>query len=553
MPAKPIIFTVDDEPQVANAVERDLARRYRRNYRVIKAGSGAEALDTIGRLKQRNDIVALFLVDQRMPNMTGTEFLAQARKSFPEARKVLLTAYADTDAAIEAINTVELDHYLMKPWTPAEENLYPVLDDLISDWEATATLPYDGIRVAGTLWSAGSHAVKDFLARSQIPYQFLDVERDREAHDLAEQANEHTHRLPVIFFPDGSTLIEPSLTEVAEKAGLRTQADEPFYDLIVVGAGPTGLAAAVYGASEGVKTLLIDKETPGGQAGTSSRIENYLGFPKGLSGADLARRATAQATRLGAEILTAQEVTAVALKDNYKVVTLANGSELTCRALIIATGVSVRQLEVPGAEALTGAGIYYGAAISEAASYAGRNVYVVGGANSAGQGAVFLSQYASNVTMLVRSSLAKSMSQYLIEQIEACDNIHVRLGTEIAEVHGKERLEALTIRDRDSGKTCREDAAAIFIFIGAKPHTNLLGDLVQMSPAGFILTGQDLFIDGGGPVGWKLERQPFLMETNVPGIFAAGDVRHGVVRRVASAVGQGSTTISFVHEYLKTV
>ena len=553
MPAKPIIFTIDDEEQVRNAVERDLARHYRKDYRVIKASSGAEALETIRRLKQRNDAIALFLVDQRMPEMSGTEFLAEARMEYPEARKVLLTAYADTEAAISAINTVDLDHYLMKPWTPAEENLYPVLDDLISDWEATATLPYDGIRVAGTLWSASSHTIKDFLARSQIPYQFLDIERDADARSLVEQANESTHQLPVVFFPDGSVLIEPSLTEVAEKVGLQTQADEPFYDLIVVGAGPTGLAAAVYGASEGVHTLLVEKETPGGQAGTSSRIENYLGFPKGLSGADLARRATAQASRLGAEILSAQEVVSVGLRDSYRVVTLANGSELACRAVVIATGVSVQELDVPGAQAVTGAGIYYGAAITEAASYQGKHVFVVGGANSAGQGAIFLSQYADQITMLVRSSLAKSMSQYLIEQIEGRDNIDVQLGTEIVEVHGKDRLEAITIRDRETGETRREAAAATFVFIGASAHTKMLGDLVELSSAGFILTGPDLFINGERPAGWKLKRDPYLMETSVPGIFAAGDVRHGVIRRVASAVGQGSTTISFVHEYLKTV
>jgi thioredoxin reductase (NADPH) len=553
MPAKPIILTIDDEEQVGNAVERDLARHYRRSYRIMKANSGAEALDTIHRLKQRNDVIALFLVDQRMPKMTGTEFLAEARKAYPEARKVLLTAYADTDAAIDAINTVDLDHYLMKPWTPAEENLYPVLDDLISDWEATATLPYDGIRVAGTLWSASSHAIKDFLARSQIPYQFLDIERDADARSLVEQANESTHQLPVIFFPDGDVLIEPSLTEVAEKAGLQTQADEPFYDLIVVGAGPAGLAAAVYGASEGLHTLLIDKETPGGQAGTSSRIENYLGFPKGLSGADLARRATAQASRLGAEILQTQEVVSVGERDSYRVVTLANGTELVCHAVIISTGVSVRELDVPGAKAVTGAGVYYGAAISEAASYQGKHVYVVGGANSAGQGAIFLSQYADQVTMLVRSSLAKSMSQYLIEQIEGRDNIDVQLGTEIVEVHGKGRLEAITIRDRESGETRKEEAAATFVFIGASPHTKMLGDLVEMSAAGFIKTGPDLLINGERPAGWKLKRYPYLMETSVPGVFAAGDVRHDVIRRVASAVGQGSGVVSFVHEYLKTV
>ena len=551
--AKPIILTVDDEEQVRSAVERDLARHYRKDYRIVKASSGTEALETVHRLKQRSDAIALFLVDQRMPEMSGTEFLAEARKVYPDARKVLLTAYADTEAAISAINTVGLDHYLMKPWTPAEENLYPVLDDLISDWESTATLPYDGIRVAGTLWSASSHNIKDFLARSQIPYQFLDIERDADAKSLVEQANESTHQLPVVFFPDGSLLIEPSLTEVAEKAGLRTRAAEPFYDLIVVGAGPTGLAAAVYGASEGVHTLLIDKETPGGQAGTSSRIENYLGFPKGLSGADLARRATAQASRLGAEILSAQEVVSIGLRDPYRVVTLANGSELACRAVIIATGVSVRELAVPGIENVTGAGVYYGAAVTEAASYKGKHVYVVGGANSAGQGAIFLSQYADQVSMLVRSSLAKSMSRYLIEQIERCANIDVQLGTEVVEVHGNNRLEAITIRDRETSETRRESTPATFMFIGASPHTKMLGDLVELSSAGFVLTGPDLFINGKRPAEWKLRRDPYLMETSVPGIFAAGDVRHGVIRRVASAVGQGSTAISFVHEYLKTV
>ena len=553
MSAKPIIFTIDDEETVRNAVERDLARRYRKYYRIITASSGDEALDTIRRLRQRNDVIVLFLVDQRMPGMSGTEFLAEALKEYPEARKVLLTAYADTDAAISAINSVGLDHYLMKPWTPAENNLYPVLDDLISDWEATATLPYDGIRVAGTLWSASSHAIKDFLARSQIPYQFLDIERDADAKALVEQANESSHRLPVVFFPEGDILIEPSLTEVAEKAGLQAVAGEPFYDLIVVGAGPAGLAAAVYGASEGVHTLLIDKETPGGQAGTSSRIENYLGFPKGLSGADLARRATAQASRLGAEILSAQEVISIAVRDSYRVVTLANGSELVCHAVAVSTGVSVRELDVPGAKAVTGAGVYYGAAITEAASYKGKHVFVVGGANSAGQGAIFLSQYADQVTMLVRSSLAKSMSQYLIEQIEGRDNIDVRLGTEIVEVHGKDGLEAISICYRESGETRKESAAATFIFIGASPHTKMLGDLVELSSAGFIVTGPDLLINGERPPGWKLKRYPYLMETSVPGVFAAGDVRHGVIRRVASAVGQGSGVVSFVHEYLKTV
>jgi thioredoxin reductase (NADPH) len=551
--AKPIILTIDDDEQVLNAVERDLKRHYRKEFRIIKASSGAEGLESLHQLRQRNDAIALFLVDQRMPEMSGTEFLAAARRVYPEARKVLLTAYADTEAAISAINKVGLDHYLMKPWTPAEENLYPILDDLISDWEATATLPYDGIRVAGTLWSASSHNIKDFLARSQIPYQFLDIERDADARLLVEQTNETTYRLPVVFFPDGSVLIEPSLTEVAEKARLRTQATKPFYDLIVVGGGPAGLAAAVYGASEGVHTLLIERETPGGQAGTSARIENYLGFPQGLSGADLARRATAQASRFGAEILSAQEVVSIGVRDPYRVVTLADGSELACRALVVATGVSIRELEVPGIKAVTGAGVYYGAARTEAANYRGQNVYVVGGANSAGQGAVFLSKYADQVSMLVRGSLDKSMSRYLIEQIERRDNIDVQLREEVVEVHGSDRLEAITVRNRETGETRRESTPAIFVFIGASPHTRMLGDLVELSSAGFVLTGPDLFVDGKRPTGWKLKRDPFLMETSVPGIFAAGDVRHGVIRRVASAVGQGSAAISFVHEYLKTV
>lgn len=550
---KPIILTVDDEPQVLNAVERDLKRHFRSDYRIIKAGSGGEGLEAVHQLKQRNDAIALFLVDQRMPGMSGTEFLAAALAVYPEARKVLLTAYADTEAAIAAINQVGLDHYLMKPWTPAEENLYPILDDLIDDWLATAIVPYEGIRVAGTLWSSGSHTIKDFLARSLVPYQFLDIERDTEARAMVEHATGGNSGLPVVFFSDGSVLVEPSLTEVAEKAGLRTRATSPFYDLIIVGAGPAGLAAAVYGASEGLGTLLIDKETPGGQAGTSARIENYLGFPKGLSGADLARRAIAQASRLGAEILSAQEVVSVGARDPYRFVTLADGSEVACKALVIATGVSVRELGVPGIETVTGSGVYYGAARTEATSYAGEHVYVVGGANSAGQGAVFLSQHVARVSMLVRGSLAASMSRYLIDQIRKRDNIDIQVGQEVIEVHGSDRLEAITIRDRATEETRREPTPGLFVFIGASPHTEMLRDMVELSPQGFVLTGPDLFTNGKRPSGWTPRRDPFLMETSVPGIFAVGDVRHGVMRRVASAVGQGSTAVSFVHEYLKTV
>jgi thioredoxin reductase (NADPH) len=552
--AKPIILTVDDEPQVLNAVERDLRRHYHSDYRVVKAASGTEALEAVRQLKRRNAPVALFLADQRMPTMSGTEFLAEARKLYPESRKVLLTAYADTEAAIESINTIGLDHYLMKPWDPPEQTLYPVLDDLLSDWEATVPLPYDGIRVAGTLWSPSCHRVKDFLARNRIPYQWLDIEKDAEAKELVEASSPERHRLPVVFFPDGALLVEPDNLALADKCGLHTQATQPFYDVIVVGAGPAGLGAAVYGASEGLRTLMIDKEATGGQAGTSSRIENYLGFPKGLSGADLARRATAQAQRLGAEILTAQEVTQVRVEDAYRIVTLSDGTELTCRALVLATGVTVRELDVPGVAALNGAGVYYGAALTEAAHYRGEHVFVVGGANSAGQGAMFFSRYASQVTMLVRgSSLERSMSQYLIDQIEARENIEVQVRTEVVEAMGKNRLEAITIRNTDTGQTETVPAAAMFLFIGAVPHSELVVGLVERNGAGFVLTGPDLTQNGHRPKSWKLKRDPYLLETSVPGIFAAGDIRQGAVRRVASAVGEGAIAISLVHQYLKTV
>jgi len=551
--SKPVILIVDDDAQVVNAVERDLRRQYRREYRIIKAFSPTEALETVRRMKQRNDPVALFLVDQRMPEMGGTDFLAEAMKFYPDARKALLTAYADTEAAIAAINNVGLDYYLMKPWDPPEQNLYPILDDLLSDWQASAQIPYEGIRVAGTLWSSSSHTVKDFLARSQIPYQWLDIERDAETRELVEAINEDRRRLPVVFFPDGSILVDPDITELAEKAGLRTQASHPFYDLIIVGAGPAGLAAAVYGASEGLKTLLIDKETTGGQAGTSSRIENYLGFPKGVSGGDLARRATAQATRLGAEILTAQAVERIRVEDIYRIVTLHDGTELSCLALIVATGVTVRELDVPGIAGLNGAGVYYGAALTEAAHYKGEHVYVIGGANSAGQGAMFFSRYANKVTMLVRSALSKSMSRYLIEQIDGTDNIEVLLHTEVTEAHGSDRLEAITYKNNDTGETHRVPTPAMFLFIGAVPHTGAVEGVVELSDAGFILTGPDLTRNGQRFKKWPLRRDPYLMETSVPGIFAAGDVRHGVIRRVASAVGQGSAAVSFVHEYLKLV
>lgn len=551
---KPIIMTIDDEPQVLNAIYRDLRPHYGRRYRILKAGSGAEALESATELKRRNVPVALFLVDQRMPSMEGTEFLAQAATLFPDARKVLLTAYADTEAAIASINEVGLDYYLMKPWDPPEQNLYPILDDLLSDWWATVELPYDGIRVAGTLWSATSHDVKDFLARNRIPYKWLDIEDDKDAFALVESISEGAHKLPVVFFPDGTVLQQPSQRQLADKVGLQTQATEDFYDLIIVGAGPAGLGAAVYGASEGLRTLLIDKEATGGQAGTSSRIENYLGFPRGLSGTDLARRATAQAKRLGAEILIPQEVVSVRLDGPYKIVVLTDGTELRCHALVLAMGVNVRRLEAPGAKKLNGAGVYYGAALTEAANYRDQYVFVVGGANSAGQGAMFFSRYAKQVTMLVRGhSLEKGMSQYLVDQIVGTPNIDVLTETIVTALHGKDRLESITVQDGNTGEARMVPAAACFIFIGAAPHTEMVAGVVERNEAGFIPTGPDLKQDGKYPSSWPLKRDPYLLETNVPGIFAAGDVRHMAVRRVASAVGQGANVVSMVHQYLKSV
>ena len=552
--AKPVILTVDDEPQVLNAIRRDLQKQFGKDYRIIMAGSGQEALDIVTELKKRNEPVALFVVDQRMPEMEGTEFLAQARQLFPDARKVLLTAYADTEAAITSINTIELDHYLMKPWDPPEEKLYPVLDDLLSDWMAVFAPPYDGIRVAGTLWSASSHHVKDFLARNRIPYQWLDIEVDNETRALVESVQEGKTHLPVVFFPDGQVLINPDLQSLANQVGLKTQASAPHYDLIIIGGGPAGLGAAVYGASEGLKTLVIEKEATGGQAGTSSRIENYLGFPKGISGSDLAKRATDQSIRLGCEILTAQEVQKIRVEHPYKIVILNDGQEITCKALLITTGVSVNELDAPGVKKYTGAGVYYGAAISEAANYRDKHVVVVGGANSAGQGAMYFSRYSSKVTMLVRgSSLANSMSQYLINQIDDQENIEVLNNCEVVEVSGDDRLKTLTYVNNLSGEKETIEVAAVYMFIGAKPHTNLVSDVVQCNRAGFIPTGPDLIKDGKRPKGWTLKRDPLLLETSVPGIFAAGDVRQGAVRRVASAVGYGAIAVSLVHQYLKTV
>ena len=550
---KPVIMTVDDEMEVVNAVERDLRKRYAADYRIVKATSGAQALEAVRQLKQRNAPVALFLVDARMPQMSGTEFLMQARQVYPDARKVLLTAYADTDVAIAGINQVQLDHYLMKPWDPPAERLYPVLDDLLGDWSASFRPPFEGIRVAGSLWSPKSHEVKDFLSRNLTPYQWVDVEQDAAARAEVEAASPGL-RLPVVFFPDGTRLVEPGHRELAEKLGLQTTAKAPFYDLVIVGGGPTGLAAAVYGGSEGLRTVLVERETTGGQAGTSAAIENYLGFPSGIPGADLARRATAQAKRFGAEVLTAREVSKIRADGPYRIVTLEDGSELSCYALLLSCGMQVRRLGAPGVEGLTGAGVFYGAALTEAAACRGKDVLIVGGANSAGQAALSFARYARKVTMLVRGpSLAETMSQYLVDRVTEAPNIEVLTGAEVVGAHGSGHLEAVDVACGPQKSVSRIEAAAMFIFIGSTPRSDVAAGLVDRDPGGFILTGPDLRSDGKLPKAWPLERDPFLLETSVPGIFAAGDVRHGSSKRVAAAVGEGSAAVGMVHKYLETV
>lgn len=549
--AKPVILAVDDDPQVLAAVRRDLRSHYSADYRIMAAGSGAEGLEIVDELASADQAIALFLVDQRMPSMTGTEFLSKAIPTFPEAKRLLLTAYADTEAAIQAINDVGLDHYLMKPWTPAEEKLYPVLDDALDEWQATATKPYDGVRVFGTVWSPTTYEVKAFLARNAVPYQFLDIERNADAAATASQLAEGSVELPVVALPEGPVFVNPETHELAAAVGIHTAPQSPFYDLVIVGGGPAGLAAAVYGASEGLTTAMIERHAPGGQAGTSSRIENYLGFPKGLSGADLARRAIAQATRLGAELVTAVEVTKIEIEGPLKHVHLSDGEKLTARAVLIASGMTVRKLNVPGYERFEGAGVYYGAAASEASIYKDRPVYVIGGANSAGQAAVMFSKTSSEVTMVVRGPrLEDKMSQYLVDQIAGIANIEVLTGTRVVEVEGEGQVESITLEGVEDGEREVRDASAIFIFVGAVPHSQFAQGTVAMNDKGFIYTGADVmsFTDK-----WALDRDPYPLETSQPGVFAAGDVREGAVRRVASAVGEGSVSVSFVHRYLATV
>lgn len=547
--ADPVLLAVDDDRGVLRAVEADLRARYGDGYRILGAASGEEALDVLRRLRLRDDPVALLLVDQRMPGMNGVELLEHSRELYPDAKRALLTAYADTEAAIKAINAADVDYYLLKPWHPPEERLYPVLDDLLETWRPPQ--PTADLRVIGHRWSRSSHDLRDFLARNLVPYHWMDVELDPQARRLLELAGVDGSRLPVVVLGDGTALVEPSAEELAQRIGLRVHAERTTYDLVIVGAGPAGLAAGVYGASEGLSTLIVEQTAPGGQAGTSSRIENYLGFPRGLSGADLTARARQQALRLGAEILTPVEAAQVIRKDPYRLLRLSDGSEPTTSALLIATGVTYRTLDLPGAEALTGAGIYYSSGRQEALAHKGEDVYVLGGGNSAGQAAMFLSQFAASVTILVRSeSLAESMSRYLIDQLEATENIRVCYRTRVVGAAGDGRLEALTITDDAAGKTETVAAGALFIFIGMAPHTDWVADLVERDPYGFIYSGADL---GPHPPGWTLDRLPLPLETSAPGVFVAGDVRFGSVKRVASAVGEGAMAVRFIHQHLATL
>ncbi len=551
--AKPVIITVDDDVEVLRTISRELRNQYGDSFRIIPSNSSKQTLETLHQIKQRQQqSVALFLVDQRMPQMTGVEFLEQARKMFPDAKRALITAYADSKAAIDAINKAQVDYYLLKPWLPAHVNLYPILDDLLEVWQdKSLSTFFDGVQVFGYRWSPETHTVKDFLAGHHIPYIWRDLEKESTAVELINQTDLDYPKLPILLFPDGSQLESPSILSIAEKIGLQTDAQMPFYDLVIIGGGPAGLASAVYGSSEGLKTVLIEKQAPGGQAGTSSRIENYLGFPVGLTGGDLARRAVAQAYKFGTEILSPQEVTGIRIEGQYRIVTLANAKELNCHALIIATGVSYSKLKVPGIEKLSGAGVYYGAAITEAISCKDNDVHIIGGANSAGQAAMYLAKYASSVTLLVRGeSLNAKMSQYLIEQIEATNNIKVRLSTQVVKVSGQKQLESITLEESTTGTVETVTTQALFVFIGAKPNTNWLHDFVLRDQKGFILTGSDSLQAKQKPESWTVDRDPFLLETSVPGIFATGDVRYQSVKRVASAVGEGSVAVQFVHQYL---
>ncbi|HEY1251335.1 MAG TPA: FAD-dependent oxidoreductase [Thermoanaerobaculia bacterium] len=548
---KPVLLVVDDDPQVLAAVRRDLRSRYREQYTVVSAGSGPEALETARELKSRGDSLAMLISDQRMPGMLGGEVLARSRELYPLARRVLLTAYSDIEAAIRAINEAHLDHYLSKPWDPPEERLYPVVDDLLDAWQAESLPEAKGLRLVGHQWATRSHAIKDFLASNLIPYRWLDLERDTDAKTLLDAAGVGAGDLPALFFEDGSVLANPEPREVAERLGRPLSAAFDVYDLVAVGAGPAGLAAAVYGASEGLRTLLLDRHSPGGQAGSSSRIENYLGFPAGVSGSELTRRALAQAQRLGSEFLAPLEVTGVTVDGGYKHLALSDGRELITRTMLVATGMFYREHPAPGVAEHAGAGVYYGAATTEAPAFTGRRVVVIGGGNSAGQGAMHLARYAKEVQIVIRrADLRETMSQYLVEQIGKTANIRLTARTELASVEGEGHVERVTLRSLEDGSCHSEETDAVFIFIGTRPRTDWLPAEVLRDAKGFVLTGRDLMAADAYARTWKEPREPLPLETSVPGVFAAGDVRAGAMNRVASAVGEGSMVVRLAHDYL---
>ena len=549
--ARPALLTVDDDPSVSRAVARDLRRQYGEGYRVVRAESGPQALEALREIKLRGEQVAVLLADYRMPGMSGIEFLEQAMDLFPLARRVLLTAYADTDAAIQAINVVDLDHYLLKPWDPPEEKLYPVVDGLLDAWTATDRQPPREIRVIGHRWSARSYEVRDFLARNLVPFRWYLAE-DAEAQRLMSAAGVGDDKLPVVITADGTAMIEPSDAELAQHVGLATSPSTDFYDLIVIGGGPAGLGAAVYGGSEGLRTVLIERRATGGQAGTSSRIENYLGFPDGVSGEQLTERARRQALKFEVELLTARDVVGLEQRGNAKVVRFDDGSEIAGHTVILATGVSYRMLDAPGLSELSGRGVFYGAATTEGPACRSQDVYIVGGANSAGQAAMYFARYAERVVLLVRGkSLDSSMSRYLIDQIDRVPNIEVRTCTEVVEGAGGEHLETLTLRNNATGDAETVQASWLFVFIGAAPRTDWLDGRLDRDSRGFVLTGPDLVVDGRRPAGWTLDRDPYHLEASVPGVFVAGDVRADSVKRVASAVGEGAMAVTLVHRYLE--
>jgi len=547
---KPVILAIDDEIEVLRAVQRDLRSRYASEYRIVGANGGREAVETLDQLAVRGDPLALIVADQRMPEISGVQVIRHALEAFPAVRKTLLTAYADTDAAISAINEVGLDQYIMKPWDPPEEHLYPVLDDLLDDWQAGFRPDFRGIRVVAQEWSKNAFALRTFLAMNQIPYRFLVQSRDDEAQALIEATEASAVDLPLVCFPEGEPLRNPTEAELADRIGLKSHATGTTYDVAIVGAGPAGLAAAVYGASEGLSTVLIEGSAPGGQAGQSSLIENYLGFPKGISGADLARRASSQAARFGAEILVPATVTAVERNDPYNMLHLEDGSVIACKALVIASGVSYRRLGAEGLEGLVGAGVYYGTSRFEAEMHRDKPMYVVGGGNSAGQAALFLTRFTDDVTILIRrADASETMSQYLIDNIEANDSVDFRPRSRVVRAHGDTFLETIDVLDLESEETTTVDAAALFIFIGQRAHTDWLGDLVELDDAGFVVTGTDV----GSMKGWTAKRERLPLEASLPGVFAAGDVRHGSIRRVAGATGEGATAIRFVHQHLASL